>query len=104
MVTVFIVTMFFSCEGSIKEVQRINQSSFVPSGEADTINLRYTDSGRIKSILQSPKMLSLVLRGALLMNLIAFAVAMQLEAIKIVQGIVGMTLTYGFIIVILHLL
>jgi LPS export ABC transporter protein LptC len=57
MVTVFIVTVFFSCEGSLKDVQRFNQSSFVPSGEADTINLRYTDSGKIKSILQSPKML-----------------------------------------------
>jgi hypothetical protein len=49
-------------------------------------------------------MLSTILRGSLLMNLIAFAIAMQLEFIKVVQGIVGMTLAYGFIIVILHLL
>ncbi|MCU0350781.1 MAG: LPS export ABC transporter periplasmic protein LptC [Flavobacterium sp.] len=57
MVTIIVVTMFFSCEGSLKDVQKFNQSSFIPSGEADTINLRYTDSGKIKSILKSPKML-----------------------------------------------
>jgi LPS export ABC transporter protein LptC len=57
MVTIFIVTMFFSCETNLKEVQKFKQSSFVPSGEVDSINLKYTDSGKIKSILKSPKML-----------------------------------------------
>lgn len=57
MVTIFIVTMFFSCESDIKKVQQLSETSFVPTGEADTINLKYTDSGRIKSILKSPKML-----------------------------------------------
>jgi LPS export ABC transporter protein LptC len=56
-VTILIVTMLFSCETNLKEVQKFNQSSFVPSGEADSINLKYTDSGKIKSILKSPKML-----------------------------------------------
>ncbi len=56
-VTISIVTMCFSCETNLKEVQKFNQSSFVPSGEADSINLKYTDSGKIKSILKSPKML-----------------------------------------------
>ena len=32
-------------------------SEFTPSGEADSINLKYTDSGRIKAVLISPKML-----------------------------------------------
>ena len=32
-------------------------SEFTPSGEADTINLKYTDSGRITAALVSPKML-----------------------------------------------
>lgn len=32
-------------------------SEFSPSGEADDFNLKYTDSGRITSILVSPKML-----------------------------------------------
>jgi len=46
-----------SCESNFKEVQKSNFAEFTPSGEADSINLKYTDSGRIKSILVSPKML-----------------------------------------------
>jgi LPS export ABC transporter protein LptC len=56
-VTVIAVTLFFGCESNFKEVQKINFSEFVPSGEAEKINLKYTDSGRIKAILVSPKML-----------------------------------------------
>jgi LPS export ABC transporter protein LptC len=56
-VTIFVVTMFFSCESNFKEVQKSNLSEFTPTGEADDFNLKYTDSGRIKSILVSPKML-----------------------------------------------
>jgi LPS export ABC transporter protein LptC len=55
--TVIVVTLFFGCESNFKEVQKINFSEFVPSGEAEKINLKYTDSGRIKAILLSPKML-----------------------------------------------
>ena len=52
------VAMFFSCEGgTIKDVQKANQSTFFPMGDADSINLKYTDSGRIVSALVSPKML-----------------------------------------------
>ena len=47
----------FGCESNFKEVQKINYSEFIPSGEADDFNLKYTDSGKIKSILISPKML-----------------------------------------------
>ncbi len=46
-----------SCESNFKEVQKIHYTEFVPTGEADNFNLKYTDSGRIKSILISPKML-----------------------------------------------
>lgn len=46
-----------SCESNFREVQKSNFAEFTPSGEADSINLKYTDSGRIKSILISPKML-----------------------------------------------
>jgi LPS export ABC transporter protein LptC len=56
-VTILIVTLFFSCESDIKKVQHLSETIFIPTGEADTINLKYTDSGRIKSILKSPKML-----------------------------------------------
>jgi len=57
LVTVLAVTLFFGCESNFKEVQKSNFSEFVPSGEAETINLKYTDSGRITVILISPKML-----------------------------------------------
>lgn len=55
-VTLFLVTIF-SCESNFKEVQKSNFSEFTPSGEADSINLKYTDSGKIKAILVSPRML-----------------------------------------------
>ncbi len=45
------------CESNFKDVQKINFSEFTPSGEAEDFNLKYTDSGRIKSILVSPIML-----------------------------------------------
>jgi len=56
-VTVFAVTLFFGCESNFKEVQKINFSEFIPSGDADKVNLKYTDSGYIKVVLVSPKML-----------------------------------------------
>ena len=39
------------------EAKKINFSEFTPSGEAEDFNLKYTDSGKIKSILVSPIML-----------------------------------------------
>ena len=51
------VLLMVGCESNFKEVQKINFSEFMPSGEAENFNLKYTDSGRIKSILVSPKML-----------------------------------------------
>jgi LPS export ABC transporter protein LptC len=45
------------CQSNFKEVQKSTLSDFVPSGEADKINLKYTDSGRITAILVSPKMM-----------------------------------------------
>lgn len=57
LVVVFAATLVFSCESNFKEVQRINSVAFSPSGEADNVDLKYTDSGKIKAILVSPKML-----------------------------------------------
>ncbi|WP_264559744.1 LPS export ABC transporter periplasmic protein LptC [Flavobacterium sp. N2270] len=56
-VTIPIATMCFSCETSLKDVQKFNQSSFIPAGEAEDFVAKYTDSGKIKSILVSKKML-----------------------------------------------
>jgi LPS export ABC transporter protein LptC len=56
--TLFLAILFLqSCESNLKDVQRIYKTTFVPTGEADSINLKYTDSGRVKSILQSLKMI-----------------------------------------------
>lgn len=52
----FLITLF-SCESNFREVQKSTFSEFTPSGEADSINLKYTDSGKIKAVLVSPKML-----------------------------------------------
>ena len=45
------------CESNLKEIQKDNFSDFIPSSDADAINLKYTDSGRITAILVSKKML-----------------------------------------------
>jgi LPS export ABC transporter protein LptC len=49
--------LIVSCESNFKDVQKMALSEFSPSGEANDFNLKYTDSGRITSILKSPKML-----------------------------------------------
>ena len=46
-----------SCESNFKDVQKMGVSEFTPRGDADSINLKYTDSGRITANLISPKML-----------------------------------------------
>lgn len=46
-----------SCESNFKDVQKMGMAEFSPSGDADGINLKYTDSGRITANLVSPKML-----------------------------------------------
>lgn len=51
------LTTFCSCESNLKDVQNIYKTTFVATGEADSINLKYTDSGQVKSTLQSIKML-----------------------------------------------
>ena len=43
--TLFLAILFLqSCESNLKDVQRIYKTTFVPTGEADSINLKYTDS------------------------------------------------------------
>lgn len=49
--------ILLSCESNFKEVQKMSLAEFKPSGEADTINLKYTDSGKIQAVLKSPRML-----------------------------------------------
>lgn len=55
--SIVLAMMLFSCESNFKDVQKINVSNFAPMGEADTINVKYTDSGKVKAILIASKML-----------------------------------------------
>lgn len=55
-VTAIVVTMFFSCKDNFKEVQKIGVLQNEPIGIAENINLKYTDSGKVKANLLSPKM------------------------------------------------
>ena len=57
-VTLFFVAMFFSCNNTLKEVQNVGIETYVPMSVAENINTKYTDSGRLTSILISPKMLN----------------------------------------------
>ncbi|MBT8288431.1 MAG: LPS export ABC transporter periplasmic protein LptC [Flavobacteriaceae bacterium] len=58
LVTVFTVTLFFSCKNNFKEVQKVGLLSSEPLTIAENIHTKYTDSGSLKSILKSPKMLN----------------------------------------------
>ena len=51
------MTMFFSCNNSLKEVQKIGISENEPIGVAENVNLKHTDSGRVTANLISTKML-----------------------------------------------
>jgi LPS export ABC transporter protein LptC len=55
-ITVFLAMAVFSCNNSLKEVQDLNAASYGPLSIAENINTKYTDSGRLTSILVSPKM------------------------------------------------
>ena len=48
--------MFFACKSNFEDVQKIGILDAGPLTIAENINTKYTDSGRIKSILLSPKM------------------------------------------------
>ncbi len=54
---VLTAALFFSCTNNFNAVKKIGNSENKPIGEAETINLKYTDSGRVTSNLISPKML-----------------------------------------------
>ena len=52
-----IIVALSSCKSTFKDVQRINTVEFSPIGQSEKINLKYTDSGKVKAILVSPLML-----------------------------------------------
>lgn len=56
-VAILLCLVISGCESNFREVQKMGFAEFSPSGDADGINLKYTDSGRITANLVSPKML-----------------------------------------------
>jgi len=57
-VVVFTMTMLFSCENKIKELQKIDTLTKFPEGIAEDFVLTYTDSAKVKAILISDKNLN----------------------------------------------
>ncbi|KUF42015.1 LPS export ABC transporter periplasmic protein LptC [Myroides marinus] len=55
--TIIVTTTLFSCESKFKEIQNFNKSKFFPASEVENMRGQYIDSGKVKAILVSPKML-----------------------------------------------
>lgn len=53
-VTVFTVTMFFSCKGNLGEIQKLTALSKKPVGVAKNFEMIYTDSTRVVAIISGP--------------------------------------------------
>ncbi|QED38201.1 LPS export ABC transporter periplasmic protein LptC [Antarcticibacterium arcticum] len=56
-VTVSAVTMLFSCEGNLERVRALEMPGENPQAIGKSLNLTYTDSGRVVATLKSEKML-----------------------------------------------
>ncbi|WP_397364678.1 LPS export ABC transporter periplasmic protein LptC [Olleya sp. R77988] len=50
------MTLFFTCKNNLKDVNKLSMSANDPVGVSDSINVKYTDSGRLSANLISPKM------------------------------------------------
>ncbi|MBL7559070.1 LPS export ABC transporter periplasmic protein LptC [Olleya sp. YSTF-M6] len=55
-VIAFAMTLFFACKSNLKDVKKMSMSANEPVGVSDSINVKYTDSGRLSANLVSPKM------------------------------------------------
>lgn len=53
----YFFVVLLSCESNFKDVQKMNAVALNPVGQSENINLKYTDSGKVKAILVSPLML-----------------------------------------------
>ena len=56
-VAILFATVFFSCQDNYDDIKRMQKASIEPAGIAEDINLKHTDSGRVKLHLISSKML-----------------------------------------------
>ena len=53
-VTAFAVTLFFSCQSKNASTGSLIVSKDAPIAEAFDVNMKYTDSGKLKAILKTP--------------------------------------------------
>lgn len=56
-VAILFATVFFSCQDNYDDIKRMQKTSIQPEGIVEDINLKHTDSGRVKLHLISKKML-----------------------------------------------
>tara|TARA_B110001454_G_C12661509_1_gene409696 strand:+ start:596 stop:1162 length:567 start_codon:yes stop_codon:yes gene_type:complete len=54
---ILFAAVFFSCQDNYDDIKRMQKVSIAPAGIAEDINLKHTDSGRLKLNLISKKML-----------------------------------------------
>lgn len=57
-VFLFIGTMLLSCNKRLNKIQSTSNTTFLPVSIAENINTKHTDSGRLTSVLLSPKMIN----------------------------------------------
>ncbi len=55
-IALFFAIVFFSCQGNIDDINRMQRVSLEPAGIAENINLKHTDSGKVVLHLISNKM------------------------------------------------
>ena len=55
---IFLYVFFVSCKDRLNELREKTKTSFLPISVAESINTKYIDSGRLKSILTSSKMIN----------------------------------------------
>lgn len=54
---VFVTVFFYACQDNYADIKRMQKASLAPAGIAENINLKHTDSGKLRAHLISAKML-----------------------------------------------
>lgn len=53
----FVAVFFYACKDNYNDIKRMQKASLAPAGIAENINLKHTDSGKVRAHLISAKML-----------------------------------------------
>ncbi|RRA92058.1 LPS export ABC transporter periplasmic protein LptC [Paenimyroides viscosum] len=54
---IILAFVFSACNNDLKDIQNLNKKQLYATGEADSINVKYTDSAKIKAEMYAIKML-----------------------------------------------